>query len=41
MNCPVCNKEAKAHVYHCAKCAVYVHEKCWTKHVAEAHKKES
>ncbi len=39
MNCPVCGKEAKAHIVHCAKCAVYVHEKCWAKHAAEAHKK--
>lgn len=28
MKCPVCGKEAKAHIYYCAKCVVYVHEKC-------------
>ena len=39
MDCPVCGKKAEAHIYHCAKCAVYVHEKCWAKHVAEKHKK--
>jgi uncharacterized membrane protein len=31
-------KEAKANIYYCAKCAVYIHEKCWQKHVAQAHK---
>ncbi len=40
MNYPVCRKEARAHIYYCAKCAVYVHEKYWRKHVAVAHKKE-
>ncbi len=40
MNCPVCGKEVRAHIYHCAKCAVYVHEKCWQKHVAMAHKEK-
>jgi len=38
MNCPVCGKEARTHVYYCGQCAVYVHEKCWAEHVAEAHK---
>ena len=38
MKCPVCGKDARAHIYYCARCAVYVHEKCWQKHVAEAHK---
>lgn len=27
MNCPICGKEARAHIYYCAKCGVYVHEK--------------
>ncbi len=40
MNCPVCRKEIKAHIYYCAKCAVYVHEKCWQKHVEQAHKEK-
>ena len=31
MNCPVCGKEARAYIYHCAKCGVYVHEKCCQK----------
>jgi hypothetical protein len=39
MNCPVCGKEAKAHIVYCAKCAVYVYEKYWTKHAGVAHKK--
>jgi len=39
MNCPVCRKEAKAHIVRCARCAVYVHEKCWSDHVKAAHKK--
>jgi len=39
MNCPVCRKEAKAHIVRCARCAVYVHEKCWADHVKAAHKK--
>lgn len=38
MKCPVCGKEARAHIYRCARCAVHVHEKCWRKHVAQAHK---
>jgi len=38
MKCPVCGKEARAHIYYFAKCAVYVHEKCWQKHVAQAYK---
>jgi hypothetical protein len=38
MKCPVCKKEARAHIYYCARCAVYVHEKCWRKHASQAHK---
>jgi len=38
MKCPVSGKEARAHIYRCAKCTVYVHEKCWRKHVEQAHK---
>ena len=38
MKCPICGKEARVRIYHCAKCAVYVHQKCWHKHVAQAHK---
>ena len=34
MNYPVCGKEARAHIYYCAKCAVYLHEKCWQKRVS-------
>lgn len=40
MNCPVCKKEARAHLFKCARCAVYVHEKCWAEHVAKEHKEE-
>ena len=40
MNCPVCGKEARAYIYYCVRYAVHVHEKCWQKHVAMAHKKE-
>jgi len=40
MKCPVCGKDARAHIYYCARCAVYVHEKCWPKHVEMAHKEE-
>ncbi len=40
MNCPVGGKEARAYIYYGARYAVYVHEKCWQKHVATAHKKE-
>jgi hypothetical protein len=40
MNCPVCGKEAKAHIYHCTKCVIYVHDKCWQKHAVQAHKKK-
>jgi len=40
MNCPVCRKEARTHIYYYAKCAVYVHEKCWQKHAERAHKKK-
>ena len=38
MKCPVCDKEARIHIYCCAKYAVYVHEKCWRRHVEQAHK---
>ncbi|MFC1988958.1 hypothetical protein ACFLVW_00050 [Chloroflexota bacterium] len=38
MNYPVCGKEAKAHIYYCAKHTIYVHEKCWQKHAATAHR---
>jgi len=38
MKCLVCGKEARTHIYYCAKGAVYVHEKCWRKNVAQAHK---
>ena len=38
MKCHVCGKEPRAHIYYCAKCAVYVHEKCWQRHVEQAHK---
>ena len=40
MKCPVCGQEARSHIYYCARCAVYVHEKCWQRHIAQAHKKE-
>lgn len=40
MNCPICDQEIRAHVYYCARCGVYVHEKCWEKHVKEAHKEK-
>jgi len=40
MKCPVCGKDARAHIYYCARCAVYVHEKCWRKHLETAHKEE-
>ncbi len=40
MNCPVCNKEAGVHVYHCARCGVYAHTVCWQKDVATAHKEK-
>jgi hypothetical protein len=38
VNCPVCKKEAHAHIVKCATCGAYVHETCWDKHVQEAHK---
>lgn len=38
MNCPVCKKEARVHIYYCARCAVYVHEKCWQEHLAQVHR---
>ena len=38
MKCPACGKEAGAHIYYCAKCAVYVHERCWHRYVEQAHK---
>ena len=40
MKCPACEKDIRAHVYYCAKCAVYVYEKCWQKHVEMADKEE-
>jgi hypothetical protein len=40
MKCPVCKQDARAHIYYCARCAVYVHEKCWQKHVETAHKEK-
>ena len=39
MKCPICKQNAIAHLYYCARCAVYVHEKCWRKHCAAEHKK--
>jgi len=41
VNCPVCKKEARAHIVKCGYCGGYVHEGCWQKHVEEAHKDES
>ena len=38
MKFPACGKETRVRIYRCAKCAVYVHEKCWQKHVAQTHK---
>jgi len=38
MKCPVCGKEARVHIYYCARCGVYVHEECWRRHVEQAHK---
>jgi len=38
MKCPACGKEARAHIYYSAKCAVYVHERCWHRYVEQAHK---
>jgi len=38
MDCPICEKEAKAHIYYCAKCATCLHEKCWPEHLATAHR---
>lgn len=40
MKCPVCGKDAAAHIVHCNRCAVYVHDKCWAKHVKTAHKEK-
>jgi hypothetical protein len=40
MKCPICEKEARARLYHCAKCAVYVHTACGQKHVTQAHGKK-
>jgi hypothetical protein len=40
MKCPVCGKDARAHVYYCAACGVYVHEKCWKEHMDKEHKDE-
>ena len=41
MNCPVCGKEAKAHIYFCAEHGVYVHEKCWRRHESQQHAEEA
>ena len=38
MKCPIYGKEASIYVYYCARCAIYLHEKCWQKHMARAHK---
>ena len=38
MKCPVYGEEAGVCIYHCAKCGVYVHEKCRQEHVAQAHR---
>ena len=38
MHCPVCGKEARVHIYFCARCGVYVHEKCWQEHMDKEHK---
>lgn len=38
MKCTVYGKEARVHIYYCGKCGVYVHEKCWRKHVAQAYR---
>jgi hypothetical protein len=40
MKCPVCGEEGRAHIYYCAECTIYVHEKCWQKHVERAHSKK-
>jgi hypothetical protein len=40
MKCPVCGKEAKSRLYYCARCAVYVHTKCWDEYVEIAHNKK-
>jgi len=37
VNCPVCKKEARTHIIKCASCGVYVHEKCWQKHMETEH----
>ena len=41
MNCPVCGKEARAHIYHCTTCNAYVHEKCWQEHLQEEHQEQA
>lgn len=40
MNCPACKKETRGHIYHCARCGVYIYDGCWRQHAATAHKKE-
>jgi len=40
MNYLACGKEARAPIYYCARCAVYVHEKCWQKRESVARKKK-
>ena len=37
MACPVYRNEARVYTGHCAKCAVYVYEKCWQRHVRQVH----
>ncbi len=37
MKCPVCGKDARAHIIHCASCNVYVHEECWQAHMETEH----
>lgn len=37
MKCPVSGKEARAHIYYCAKYPVYVNEKRWQEHIAAYH----
>ena len=40
MKCPVCGKDAGVDIYYCARCAVYVHEKCWQASLATADREE-
>lgn len=37
MKCPVCKADARVHIFYCAACGVYVHEKCWNEHEKTAH----